>query len=175
MASTNRSALARVLSMVGLADISDKVIEALTAGNVTDATIGTDTHLEWMALKRRGTPDVLRNVRWVGRSSFDAFQVTIDHAGYTYTLVVPKVCGNLSLVSKGRHSGDENRGVHSAHHHRHRRRQRRNHRRAGASRPHHPAPIPVVSRRRRPRGALQLGRDRIPRGQSDRERRLRGV
>jgi hypothetical protein len=100
MANANRSEITRVFSLVGLSDISDKFIDAVTSGDVTDATIGTGTHLDWMALKRRGTPDVLRNVRWAGRNSFDAYQVKIDSGGYTYTFAVPKVCGNISLVSR---------------------------------------------------------------------------
>jgi hypothetical protein len=42
----------------------------------------------------------LRNVRWVGPQSFEVFQFNVEYAGYNYTFVVPKVCGNLALVSR---------------------------------------------------------------------------
>jgi opacity protein-like surface antigen len=100
MVNTNRNEIGRVFAMVDLASISSQVIDALIAGNVTDTTVMPGTHMQWMALKRSGRPDVLRNVRWAGRNSFDAFQVTVSTGGYTYTFVVPKVCGNLSLVSR---------------------------------------------------------------------------
>jgi opacity protein-like surface antigen len=100
MVNTNRNEIARVFAMVDLASVSSQVIDALVAGNVTDTTVTPGTHMEWMALKRSGRPDVLRNVRWAGRNSFDAFQATVTTGGYTYTFVVPKVCGNLSLVSR---------------------------------------------------------------------------
>jgi opacity protein-like surface antigen len=100
MVNTNRNEIGRVFAMVGLSSISGQVLDSLIAGDVTDATITPGTHLQWMALKRSGRPDVLRNVRWAGRNSFDAFQLRVTAAGYTYTFVVPKVCGNLSLVSR---------------------------------------------------------------------------
>jgi opacity protein-like surface antigen len=53
-----------------------------------------------MAFKRGGSPVVTYNARWVGRESFDAWELVVDAPGYTYTFVVPKVCGNLSLVSR---------------------------------------------------------------------------
>jgi opacity protein-like surface antigen len=43
---------------------------------------------------------LLWNVRWSGAIPFEAWQATIEADGYTYTFVVPKVCGNLSLVSR---------------------------------------------------------------------------
>jgi opacity protein-like surface antigen len=100
MVNTNRNQISSVLAQAGIAQLSTLVLDTLTTGDITDATIAPDTHLEWMALKRAGTPDVLRNVRWSGRRPFDAFQFTVESAGYTYTFVVPKVCGNLSLVSR---------------------------------------------------------------------------
>jgi len=100
MVNTNRNQIATVLSLAGIGQLSTQVLDTLTTGSISDATIAPNTHLEWMALKRAGTPALLRNVRWVGRQSFDAYQFSVDFAGYTYTFVVPKVCGNLSLVSR---------------------------------------------------------------------------
>src|SRR5262249_24951174 len=54
---------------------------------------------KWMAIKRAGRPAILQNVRWTGRQSFDAWQFTVTASGMTYTFVVPKICGNLSLLS----------------------------------------------------------------------------
>jgi hypothetical protein len=100
MVNTNRNQIGTVLTLAGIGHLSTQVIDTLTTGSVSDVTVAPDTHLEWMALKRSGTPALLRNVRWVGRQSFDAYQFTVEAAGYTYTFVVPKVCGNLSLVSR---------------------------------------------------------------------------
>jgi hypothetical protein len=53
-----------------------------------------------MALKRADRASVLRNVRWTGREAFDAFQFSVDYGGYSYTFVVPKICGNFALLSR---------------------------------------------------------------------------
>jgi opacity protein-like surface antigen len=67
---------------------------------VTDATIAPGARFLFMALKRGGAPAVLRNVRWAGRDSFDAWQFKVTAGGYVYSFIVPKVCGNFSLVSR---------------------------------------------------------------------------
>ncbi|MDP2322133.1 MAG: hypothetical protein Q8O42_22685 [Acidobacteriota bacterium] len=60
--------------------------------------------LEWMAYRPnigRGdrTPGRLEKFRWAGRESFDAFLFRVTDNNRIYTFVVPKECGNLSLMS----------------------------------------------------------------------------
>jgi opacity protein-like surface antigen len=43
---------------------------------------------------------VLHNVRWTGTQAFDAFQFSVEANGYSYTFVVPKICGNFALLSR---------------------------------------------------------------------------
>src|SRR5215469_9716504 len=100
MVNTNRSQFTNVLAIAGLDHISSRVLDTLTTGNIVETAVAPGTHMDWMALKRSGTPGLLRNVRWVGQQPFDAFQITVEAAGYDYTFVVPKVCGNLALVSR---------------------------------------------------------------------------
>jgi hypothetical protein len=100
MATANRTHIASVLAQAGLDHISAQVMNAFTTGYVSDTTVAPGTHFVWMALKRSGRPGVLRNVRWTGRQAFDAFQFSVQAAGYDYTFVVPKVCGNFALVSR---------------------------------------------------------------------------
>jgi len=99
MVNTNRNQISSVLRMAGLADINTQVLDTLTTGDITDTSITPGTHMEWMAQKKLGRPDVVRNVRWAGRQSFNAFQFVVNAGGLSYLFVVPKVCGNLSLVS----------------------------------------------------------------------------
>src|SRR5262245_5021278 len=99
MANKNRAQFNQVLTLAGLSGISGQVMDALTTGPVNDTTIQPGTHMEWMAMKRGGTPAVVQNIRWSGRQPFDAWQFTLTDGGYTYTFLVPKVCGNLTLLS----------------------------------------------------------------------------
>jgi len=99
MVNKNRSQFNQVLSQAGLSDMSAQVLDTLTTGTVTETMIQPGTHMEWMAMKRAGTPAIVKNVRWSGRAPFDAWQFNLTANNYTYTFLVPKVCGNLTLLS----------------------------------------------------------------------------
>src|SRR5262249_30384576 len=94
MTHAHRTQIPSPLAQAGLADLSDKFIDTVSNGYVSDTTVSPGTHFDWMALKRLGRASVLRNVRWTGRDAFDAFQFSVESAGYNYTFVVPKICGN---------------------------------------------------------------------------------
>jgi opacity protein-like surface antigen len=100
MVIANRSAIRSVMVMAGYGDVSAQLADGFSVSEVTDTTITPGSRFLFMALKRGGAPAVLRNVRWSGRDSFDAFQFRVTAGGYVYTFIVPKVCGNFSLVSK---------------------------------------------------------------------------
>jgi hypothetical protein len=100
MANANRPQIISALGQAGLGDISDKVIDTLTTGYISDTVVSPGTHFDWMALKRSGRAGVLRNLRWTGRDPFDAFQFSVESNGYNYTFIVPKICGNFALVSR---------------------------------------------------------------------------
>jgi hypothetical protein len=99
MSNKNRMQFNQVLSLANLSGISGQVLDVLTTGVVTDTTIQPGTHMEWMAMKRAGKPAVVQNVRWSGRAPFEAWQFEITDGGYKYTFLIPKVCGNLTLLS----------------------------------------------------------------------------
>jgi opacity protein-like surface antigen len=100
MVVANRSAIRSVMVMAGYGDVSAQLADGFSVSEVTDTTITPGSRFLFMALKRGGAPAVLRNVRWSGRDSFEAFQFKVTVGGYVYTFIVPKVCGNFSLVSK---------------------------------------------------------------------------
>jgi len=100
MVVANRSAIRSVMVMAGYGDVSAQLADGFSVSEVTDTTITPGSRFLFMALKRGGAPAVLRNVRWSGRDSFDAFQFKVTAGGYVYSFIVPKVCGNFSLVSK---------------------------------------------------------------------------
>src|SRR3954465_6209221 len=70
MVENNRAALQQVLTKAGLGHVASQIINTLASAEYTDVTIAPQTQLSWMALKRRGTPDLLWNVRWVGARAF---------------------------------------------------------------------------------------------------------
>jgi len=100
MAAANRTQISSVLSQAGLGDISTPFMNVVATGHVSDTTVAPGTHMDWMALKRAGRSSVLQNVRWTGAQAFDAFQFSVEANGYSYTFVVPKICGNFALLSR---------------------------------------------------------------------------
>jgi hypothetical protein len=100
MVIANRSAIRSVMVMAGYGDVSAQLADGFSVSEVTDTTITPGSRFLFMALKRGGAPAVLRNVRWAGRDSFEAYQFKVTAGGYVYSFIVPKVCGNFSLVSK---------------------------------------------------------------------------
>jgi len=92
--------LGTVLDRVGLSSLRTEVLKNLAEGLVTETTLARGTSMEWMALRRGGRPDILRNVRWDGAQPLEGFQFIVDDLVETYTFFVPEICGNLALVSR---------------------------------------------------------------------------
>ena len=111
----------KILRDAGIPETSNAVIAMLSSGlpatvmaSCTGATpadgvmVECDFQraatLEWMAYRpgvARGdrTPSRVEKFRWAGRQSFKAFLFRVTDNNRIYTFVVPKECGNLSLMS----------------------------------------------------------------------------
>src|SRR5262245_43113225 len=100
MFQANRSAIRSIMVMAGYGDVASQITDGFTVSEVTDTMIAPGSRFLFMGLKRGGAPAVLRNVRWAGRDSFAAWQFKLTVGGYIYSFIVPKVCGNFSLVSR---------------------------------------------------------------------------
>ena len=91
-----------VLQSTGLSSLESQIKQILTDADparLSEVDVPVGTVISWMALRRNGRADVVRNIRWGGRRPFKAFQFTIDDMNRYYTFVVPQDCGNLALVS----------------------------------------------------------------------------
>lgn len=111
----------KVLSDAGIPETADAVLAALDGplsaqkgltcsdavaveGSMVECDFRPGSTLEWMAYrpnlrKRDPTPGRIERVRWAGRQPFKAFLFKVTNNRKTYTFVVPKPCGNLSLMS----------------------------------------------------------------------------
>ena len=89
-----------VLEMDNLGANSAEVNRILGGGMVMETTIAPGTRLEWMALRRGGKPDIARRVQWAGDKPLEGYQFVIDNLTETLTFFVPKICGNISLMSR---------------------------------------------------------------------------
>jgi hypothetical protein len=89
-----------VLEMENLGASSAEVNRLLGGGMVMETTIAPGTRLEWMALRRGGRPALSRRVQWAGDKPLEGYQFVIDNLSETLTFFVPKICGNVSLMSR---------------------------------------------------------------------------
>lgn len=109
--------LREVLTQAGVPQLSEEVVAALTSagasypgttcreavpqeGTVVECEVQPGETLEWMAFRPGGgAPTVVRNVRWTGKAPFRAYLFRVTESEKSYTFVVPKECGNVSLLS----------------------------------------------------------------------------
>ena len=97
-----QTAITAVMEKAGLPQLTPTVIDILTKADPaqfkeTDFQPGST--LVWMAMRRGGKPDIIRNIRWGGKKSFQGYSFVIDDMVGTYTFILPKPCANLALVS----------------------------------------------------------------------------
>lgn len=111
----------KVLSDSGISETAEGVLAALNGplsaekgltcsdsipadGTMVECDFQPGSTLEWMAYrpnlrKRDRTPGRIERVRWAGKKPFKAFLFKVTNNRRIYTFVVPKPCGNLSLMS----------------------------------------------------------------------------
>jgi hypothetical protein len=114
------SELAIVLKQAGVPDdVASKVVPTLqnptdvvkgascteatpADGTIVDCTFPVGGTMDWMATRPRvrgkRTATILRNLRWAGRRPFGAFLFRVTTEDRLYIFMVPKPCGNLTLV-----------------------------------------------------------------------------
>lgn len=106
-----------ILTQAGVPQLSDGVVTALTSadasypgttcrdavpqeGTIIECDVQPGETLEWMAFRPGGgAPTVVRNVRWSGKAPFRAYLFRVTESEKSYTFVVPKECGNVSLLA----------------------------------------------------------------------------
>jgi hypothetical protein len=85
----------------GLGSLADQVLAILQAGDpsvMRDIQFQVGRTLEWLALRTKGKPSIVRNTRWGGRQPHAPWEFTVEDSERVYTFVLPKICGNLALA-----------------------------------------------------------------------------
>jgi hypothetical protein len=72
-------------------------------GTIVECDFQSGSTMEWMAYKPRvkgkPTPSLIRKLRWGGKRPFKAYLFRVSTEDNIYTFMLPKPCGNLTLVS----------------------------------------------------------------------------
>jgi hypothetical protein len=107
-----------VMGLAGLPELSDKVLATLSGvdravmggacsdatpqdGTVVDCAVRPGDTLQWMAYRPRTSkgPGFLQSMRWAGTAPFRAFLFRVTSNDRIYTFIIPKACGNISLMN----------------------------------------------------------------------------
>jgi hypothetical protein len=94
--------LRAALAEAGLSEVADDVIATIAASDpskVRDVTFPVGGRLDWMSTRRAKKVTILRMVQWGGAAPFRGYEFTVEGRDRVYTFLVPRACGNLSLVN----------------------------------------------------------------------------
>jgi hypothetical protein len=75
-----------------------KDLAAAVKKGASEKSYPTGTRLEWMLVRRNGTPGLARNECWGGAQAFAGWAIDVESKGRRSHFVVPKACGNLSYL-----------------------------------------------------------------------------
>jgi len=76
----------------------DDLFAAITNGEFSEARYPVGHTFEWMALRRNGVVGISPPIRWAGDAPFEAFEIRFISRGQEHRFLIPKACGNLSLI-----------------------------------------------------------------------------
>ena len=76
----------------------DDLFSAVENGDFSEAQYPVGYTFEWMAVRKRGVVQATGRIRWAGRDPFEAFEIRFESNGREHRFLVPKACGNLSLI-----------------------------------------------------------------------------
>ena len=97
----------QVMAVLSNASAADRIASCTDASPVDGALVECDAQVgstvEWMAYRPvkngKRVPDRIEKVRWAGRRPYAAFLFRLTNNNRVYTFVVPKACGNVSLMT----------------------------------------------------------------------------
>jgi hypothetical protein len=84
-----------VLQKGGYTGTAEDLDRAAQGGEIVEITIAPETRIPFMALRRKGKPDIVTDVVWAGTKHFEAFELRFSSNGTDWRLVIPKPCGNV--------------------------------------------------------------------------------
>jgi hypothetical protein len=97
----NRADYEKVLREANWPGNPEDLFRAVESNQFSEAQYPVGHTFEWMAVRKKGVAVASVPVRWAGTAPFEAFEIRVDSNNRAYRFLIPKACGNLSLVSEG--------------------------------------------------------------------------
>lgn len=91
--------IAEILSNAGWQGDKADLDAAIAAGDFVEKSYEPGSRFFWMAAKRKNTGVALPLREWAGKESILGYEVKVTSQCQVHTMVIPKICCNLSLMS----------------------------------------------------------------------------
>ncbi len=98
MFAEHRADYEKVLNDTNWPGDHDDLFNAVANGDFGEAQYPVGHTFEWMAVRKRGVVQATGRLRWSGRDPFEAFEIRFESRGREHRFLIPKACGNLSLI-----------------------------------------------------------------------------
>ncbi len=94
----NRADYEKVLRDTNWPGDPNDLFNAIRDGKFSEAQYPVGHTFEWMAVRKNGVVVPTGRIRWAGADPFEAFEIRFESRGQEHRFLVPKACGNLSLI-----------------------------------------------------------------------------
>lgn len=84
--------------LAGYGDLYLPFIEQMKTADVKEEEIGIGDKFMWMLFRSGGKVKIVEDVEWAGKKPLPVFAFTVEKEYKQYEFVMPKPCGNISLV-----------------------------------------------------------------------------
>jgi hypothetical protein len=93
-----RAEFEAVLAQAGFPGHVPDLFAAIERGEVREVEFPVGGRIQWMALRKQGKPDLLRDGVWSGKKPFQAYELTLTSKDHRMKLIIPKECSNLAMI-----------------------------------------------------------------------------
>lgn len=84
--------------MAGYGDVFDPFIEQVKQSAFQEKQLAIGERMEWMLFRSQGAIKLVRDLEWAGADPLPAISFTVLSNNKKYEFIMPKKCGNISLV-----------------------------------------------------------------------------
>jgi hypothetical protein len=84
--------------MAGYGDVYTAFMEKVKQSEFEEKQLAVGERMEWMLFRSQGNIKLVRDLEWAGAEPLDTISFTVLSDNKKYEFIMPKTCGNISLV-----------------------------------------------------------------------------
>jgi hypothetical protein len=85
-------------AMAGYGDVYSSFMEKVKQSAFEEKQLAVGERMEWMLFRSQGKIKLVRDLEWAGTEPLASIAFTVLSDNKTYEFIMPKTCGNISLV-----------------------------------------------------------------------------